>query len=114
MANSATSFSRNGVSDWIVQRLSAVILGVYTLVLVGFLMTSGELTYDVWIGFMQAWPMQIFTLIAVLALVAHAWIGTWTVSTDYMKPLGVRMFFQAVVAVSLIACLIWTIMILWG
>ena len=29
MVTSVTSFSRNGVSDWLVQRVSAVLLGVY-------------------------------------------------------------------------------------
>jgi succinate dehydrogenase / fumarate reductase membrane anchor subunit len=34
---SATSFSRSGVSDWILQRVSAVILAVYFVVIIGWL-----------------------------------------------------------------------------
>ena len=33
---SATSFSRSGMSDWIVQRVSAVILAVYFVVVLGW------------------------------------------------------------------------------
>jgi succinate dehydrogenase / fumarate reductase membrane anchor subunit len=42
---SATSFSRSGVSDWILQRVSAVILAVYFVVIVGWLFCASEVTY---------------------------------------------------------------------
>jgi len=33
---SATSFSRSGLSDWLIQRVSAIILAAYTVWLFGF------------------------------------------------------------------------------
>ena len=85
MVTQVTSFSRSGLSDWVVQRVTAVILAVYTVVLVGFLIINGELTYSQWKGlFDQTW-MQIFTLLAVLSICAHAWVGMWTIGTDYIR-----------------------------
>ena len=41
---SATSFSRSGTSDWIAQRVSAVILAVYFVVIVGWLLCQAKST----------------------------------------------------------------------
>jgi succinate dehydrogenase / fumarate reductase membrane anchor subunit len=30
-------------------------------------------------------PMKMFSTLAVLATAAHAWIGMWTVGTDYIR-----------------------------
>ena len=35
MVTQVTSLSRNGVSDWIIQRVTAYILAAYTVVLTG-------------------------------------------------------------------------------
>jgi succinate dehydrogenase / fumarate reductase membrane anchor subunit len=61
---SATSFSRSGTSDWIAQRVSAVILAVYFVVIVGWLLMSGEVSYDAWHDFMTCTAMRIFSVIS--------------------------------------------------
>ena len=78
---SATSFSRSGLSDWLVQRVSAVILAVYTVVLFGFIVCNPGMSYETWHGFMTNDAMRIFTLLALLSFVGHAWIGM--ASGDY-------------------------------
>ena len=59
MVTSVTSLGRNGLSDWLIQRVSAAILAVYTVVVLGWLITQGEVTYDAWSGFMGCLLMQI-------------------------------------------------------
>ena len=63
---SATSFSRSGTSDWIAQRVSAVILAVYFVVIVGWLLCTSEVNYDAWHSFMTCTTMRIFSVLALL------------------------------------------------
>ena len=85
MVTQVTSFSRNGLSDFIVQRVTAYILAAYTVFLVGYLLIQGDISYADWQSlFAQTW-MQIFTLLALLSTCAHAWIGMWTIGTDYIR-----------------------------
>ena len=113
MVTKVTGYSRNGVSDWIFQRASAIILAVYTLFIVGYLLMN-DVTAESWSALFNYLPMQIFSLLAVLAFVAHAWIGMWTVVTDYIKPVRIR--YAAIVSVALIlfAYLVWGVAILFG
>ncbi len=114
MANSATNFSRNGVSDWIIQRVSAVILAAYTVFMVGYLMCAEDLVFSDWKMFFDSLPIKVFTALAVLSLVSHAWVGMWTISTDYIKPVAFRLLFQMLTVLGCFVYLFWTIVILWG
>lgn len=121
MKNSATSLTRNGVTDWLVQRVTAYILGLYMVVILGFLICSPDVGYEQWKAFMTNLPMRIFTLLSLLALIGHSWVGMWTVLTDYVtaRQLGERAtFLRAVLLVGMVLAnfvfLIWGIQILWG
>ncbi len=120
MATQITNFSRTGLSDFVIQRVTAVILLLYTVVVVGFLLL-GDVSYTSWRGlFDQTW-MQIFTLLAVLSICAHAWIGMWTVGTDYIqehyfgsKADAVRFLYEVISIIALVVYLLWCVKILWG
>lgn len=121
MVTAVTSFGRSGLSDWLVQRVTAVILLAYTLFLAGFIFVGHAPDYAAWKALFACTGMRIFSLAAVLSIAAHAWIGLWSVSTDYfterlLGPKGniIRLVFQAVVAVILFSYVIWGIQILWG
>ncbi|HBF08749.1 MAG: succinate dehydrogenase, hydrophobic membrane anchor protein [Pseudomonadota bacterium] len=113
MAKSVTNFSGNGVSDWLIQRVSAVVLAVYLVVVAGWaLFSSGG--FDNWHGFMMSMPMKVFSILAVLSLVGHSWIGIWAISTDYIKHTVVRLAFQVAVVLALLVYMIWALTIFWG
>ncbi|MFC3853078.1 succinate dehydrogenase, hydrophobic membrane anchor protein [Salinispirillum marinum] len=114
MVSSVTNFSRNGLSDWLIQRLSAVLLAAYTLFLVAYFLVQPAWTYDAWTGlFAQGW-MKVFTLLAIISIIAHAWIGLWTVATDYIKPTGLRMAFLVALGVILFVYFVVSFDAVWG
>jgi len=82
MVTSITSFGRSGLYDWMMQRVTAVVLLAYTIFMIGYLLMNPELDYNQWKELFSGTVMRIFTLLAVLSMVAHAWIGMWSVSTD--------------------------------
>ena len=84
MVTAVTSFGRSGLSDWLLQRVSGVILLAY-FVFIGAVLAGG-VDYPSWQAtFEQTW-VKIFSLLAILSLAAHAWIGMWTIGTDYLLP----------------------------
>jgi succinate dehydrogenase / fumarate reductase membrane anchor subunit len=73
-----------------------------------------ELNYGTWAGLFASVWMKVATLLAVLALVYHAWVGVRDIFMDYIKPVGLRLTLQAAAVAVLIAYLGWTIQLLWG
>lgn len=121
MVVQVTSMSRNGVSDWIVQRVSAVVLAAYTLCVLGFVLMNPGLDYETWSGYFALTGMKVFTMLALLATAAHAWVGMWTIGSDYLQEhtLGagatrLRFIYQIGSVLIILAYLIWGINILWG
>lgn len=105
---------RNGVHDFILVRATAIVLTLYIIYMVGFFATSGELTYEVWIGFFASAFTKVFTLLALFSILIHAWIGMWQVLTDYVKPLALRLMLQLVIVVALVVYVIYGFVVVWG
>lgn len=121
MVTSVTSLGRNGLYDWLIQRVSAVIIGVYLIGMIGYLMIAGDLDYSTWKACMGSMVMQIINTLMVFAVAAHTWVGLWSVTTDYLTRLtfgnaatAVRLVAQMAIALSLIVYLIWGLVIIWG
>lgn len=108
-----SAITRSGPADWLIQRFSAVLLLAYVLCLVGFLLSEGDMDFARWRAFFAGLPMQIFTLIAALALVSHAWIGVWTILTDYVKVPFVRLGLAVLAALFFLTLFLWVAFILW-
>lgn len=122
MVTSVTSFGRSGLSDWLVQRVSAVILAAYFIFMGVYLLRNGSgLDYQQWVALHQGLAMRVFSLLAILALAAHAWIGLWAVLTDYIterlmgpKATALRVLLQLGMIVIIVIYVVWAINILWG
>lgn len=114
MVTNITNFGRSGLADWLMQRVTAVVMLAYTLFLLGFFLTNSNLSYEAWSSLFEGTAMRIFSLLALLSIAAHAWIGLWTVATDYIKPAGIRVIFHLVVVLALFAYVVWGVQVLWG
>lgn len=85
LVTNVSSFGRSGLADFVLQRVSAVVLGLYALCIVGFFATAPDIDHAALVGFLDSLTMKAFTTLAVVALAMHAWIGMWTVGTDYIR-----------------------------
>jgi succinate dehydrogenase / fumarate reductase membrane anchor subunit len=107
-----------GTMDFIAQRVTAVILAVYTLVLlVGFLTMSG-FNFDSWKNLFTftclTFPLgRALASLAMISLAWHAWIGVRDIWMDYVKPVGLRIFLQVMTILWLVASLVYFVHILW-
>ena len=102
-----------GLRDWLVQRITAVVMAVYTIVLLLALLFTPELTYGTWAGLFASSWMKVLTLLALIALVWHVWVGVRDIYMDYVKPTALRLFLQVATIVALVGYACWAVIILW-
>jgi len=105
--------ARYGMRDWLVQRVTAVIMSVYTVIVLIVLLGGVPISYSVWKDlFTQGW-MRVATLLFAASLAWHLWVGVRNILMDYIKPDGLRLALQVMVLLTIAAYLGWTIQILW-
>ena len=76
-----------GVLEWVIQRTSAALLSIYTIGIIGFLIANPNLEFETWRSLFSSPLMRVFSLVTLLFLCGHMWVGMWTVITDYLTPL---------------------------
>ncbi len=104
-----------GLKDWLAQRITAVVLAIYLLYLLGtWLFHRGPFDYTSWYLLFSSPFMKVATLLAALALMWHAWIGVRDIWMDYIKPTGLRLLLEVLTIIVLLAYAAWTAVILWG
>lgn len=117
--------SRRGLLDFVIQRLSAYVLGVYVFVVTGFFVFY-EVDYGTLTGFFLSTWMQVFSSLALLATLGHAWVGMWTIGTDYIQrshlefipglanfSTSIRLFYQGACLLVMFIYLVWAIKLIW-
>lgn len=114
MVKSITNLSRSGLGDWMIQRVSAVLLATYTLFILGVIVANPDLGYTEWRSLFSLFWVKIYTLITLLALVGHIWVGMWTVVTDYLKGAWVRFIVLFIIAVAAFVYLVAGVSAVWG
>ncbi len=114
MTKNVMSLTRSGLLDWLVQRFSSVIMAAYVILLIGFILSHPQLSYADWKGLFANPVMRIFSFLVLLNIVAHAWVGMWTVFTDYIKPVPLRLFLEVAMVLVLLAYLVWGVEMMWG
>ena len=120
MVVSATSFSRSGVTDFLLQRVSAVVLALYAGCIVAWVLSNPEFEYPNWVAFVKSPMMVLFGTLTLLSWGIHAWIGMWTVGTDYLNEHHIgnlattfRLVYQFGVTALIIAYFVLGLMIIW-
>lgn len=103
-----------GWRDWLAQRITAVVMAVYTLLLLGIALYSGGIDYALWQALFSGAGFRIATLLFALALFWHAWIGVRDIWMDYAKPVALRLTLEVLTVIVLVGYAGWLVEILWG
>ena len=113
MVNRIIVGAHYGLRDWLAQRISAVVMAVYTLMVLVALFIQQPADYAAWKSwFAQGW-LRFATFLFIVSLVYHAWVGVRDVLMDYIKPTGMRLFLQVLVILALVSYGGWALQILW-
>jgi len=102
-----------GSRSWLIQRSTALIMVVYTLVFLGLVITKRRFDYEAWTALFSSAAFRVASLLFIASLCWHAWIGMRDIWMDYVKPVGVRLLVEALTVVMLVIFVIWAADILW-
>ena len=102
-----------GLRDWLAQRITAVVMAVYTLIILYVIIGGMPLSYSVWRDLFATGWMRVATLLFAASLGWHVWVGMRDILMDYVKPLGWRFTLEVLVLLTIAGYLAWTVQILW-
>ena len=103
-----------GMRLWLSQRLTALVMAVYFVLLLVFLVIVQPAAHAEWHAFISPTWFRIATLVFFMCLFMHAWLGVADVLKDYVFNKTLRAYMQIAVDVLLIIYLFWLGYILWN
>ena len=103
-----------GLRDWLSQRVTAIVITLYTALFLAILLWNGGMDHATWQALFASNAFRLATFLFLASLFVHAWVGVRNIVMDYAKPMGVRLALEIVVICALVAYAGWTIQILWG
>jgi len=103
-----------GFRDWLAQRITAIVMALYTVIILVTFLTGSNFSYEGWAGmFTQQW-FKMATFVTFLALFYHAWLGMREILMDYCtKSVGLRLALYVATILWLIGCAGWAAQIIW-
>lgn len=104
--------SKDGLTDWLLQRITAVVMAVFTLAALFTVLLSATAEGG-WQGLFSGNWGRVFAMVAWLSLSYHAWVGVRDIWMDYIKPLSVRLILNVATALWLMACALYCAQLLW-
>ena len=103
-----------GFRDWLLQRLTAVVMALYTVVLIVGVLTLPAYDNASWRGLFSGGFMKFITFLFFLSLFYHAWVGVRDIWMDYVKPTGLRLTLMVATIAVLVGYTGWAAKILWS
>ncbi len=103
-----------GLRDWLLQRLTAVVMALYTIAIVACLLIDAPHGYGEWKAMFSGTLVRLATTLFLASLLYHAWVGMRDILMDYLHATSVRLTAQVAVGFALVFYLLWAAAILWG
>lgn len=107
-----TDFS--GLRAWMMQRLTALYLAVFTVWFGGRMVFAPPGDHAAWSAWLAEPTTKTMVTLFFLALMAHAWVGVRDILIDYVKPVGLRFALLVAVAFAIAWQLVRLMDILYG
>ena len=105
--------SHTGTGSWLVQRATAVALGLALPVLATYLLSAIPLDFAGWQKLFAPLWVRVLLLTTMTALALHAWVGVRDILMDYVRSVGLRLSLYLAVIATLAGCEIVMLMTLW-
>jgi len=103
-----------GLRDWLAQRVTAVIMIVYTVIILSTLAGLPQMDYWQWKVLWHTPLVRFASVLFMASLLLHAWIGVRNIFMDYIKDPALRLTLYVLVIAALFWYAVWFVQILWG
>jgi len=102
-----------GLKDWLAQRVTAVVMAAYTLIIVAAMLGGVVGSREAWHGFMAHGFIRFITFLFVVSLCYHAWVGVRDIWMDYINSAAVRVILHVLTLLALVGYAGWAVQIIW-
>lgn len=102
-----------GLKDWLLQRITAVVMATYTVLLALQLIGGAAASSASWRATFSGGFMRFATFIFIVCLCYHAWVGVRDIWMDYVTPAWGRVTLHVLTALALVGYAGWAVQILW-
>ena len=102
-----------GLRDWLSQRFTALIMAIFTIVVLVQLLVGGPIDYYKWSAIFGRQWMKVLTFVVIVSLLWHVWVGMRDIWMDYVNSMGVRLSLQVLTIAWLVGCAGWAVQVLW-
>ena len=75
-----------GSTIWYLQRWSSILILFYVVYVFIFITSLSPVLYGDWMQFVSSYTFKITTSFAFMSILIHAFLGLWTIGTDYLTP----------------------------
>jgi succinate dehydrogenase / fumarate reductase membrane anchor subunit len=102
----------HGLSDWLLQRLTAIYLACFLVYLLLHFLIQPQQSFQEWHDWMTRPAMIIASAMYFLAVLVHGWVGMRDVVLDYVHAISLRITVLSLIALTLIGCGVWALRML--
>lgn len=109
--------NRNGIREWVFQRISNVVIFAYGIFYILMVMSMGDVNYSQWVAMHSGTMFKVVSTIALVIAMLNSLLAGWQIGTDYTQKVPVPGFgfiFHAFYTVVSIIFLLLGFKILWG
>ncbi|HEY8606353.1 MAG TPA: succinate dehydrogenase, hydrophobic membrane anchor protein [Noviherbaspirillum sp.] len=103
-----------GLRDWLAQRVTAIVMAAYTIILLVVFMMGNNYSYEGWASLFSRQWFKVITFAVFASLFYHAWVGMRNIWMDYISnSIALRIVFHAATILWLLGCAGWAAQIIW-
>lgn len=112
MSSRSSGSAQYGLSEWLVQRVSALYLAGFVLWLTLHLLTAPPTDYVTWKAWFGQGGVRLAFALAYASVLVHTWVGVRSVLLDYLKPAWLRLLVQLTLGMVLLTLALWATQII--
>ena len=109
-----TGSAHAGLGEWLLQRVTAVYMGVFVLYLVFRFAVAPIDVFAAWKMWFASVAVRIGFALFFASALLHSWVGMRSVFMDYVKPMWLCFVVQLLTATALLILALWVAQILLG
>ncbi|MDP2134199.1 MAG: succinate dehydrogenase, hydrophobic membrane anchor protein [Sulfuritalea sp.] len=102
-----------GLKDWLAQRVTAVVMAAYTLIIAAAILGGIVGSREAWHAFMAHGFIRFLTFLFIISLCWHAWVGVRDIWMDYINSAAVRVILHVLTLLALVGYAGWAVQIIW-
>ena len=103
-----------GLRAWLLQRITAVYIAAFVVVILVWGFISGMPAYEQWRELIAHPVLNMAIALFILSILFHSWVGVRDILVDYVHPVVLRVTALVLLGTFLFVMGIWALMILFS